>query len=648
MYLLLTIQTSTPLLSQQSDCQKIENKKANKVYEKAIDAYKIAKYSETIKLLHEVISIEPAFTDAYFVMGLIYIKDSRMNLKAATENFLKVIEICPNYDIYAYYHLGRICFGAEEWEKTEKYLKEFLKDVEKIKSDDDYNKADEMYKTAQTYMKLIKNPVPFNPTKVAGISSQADEYLPIISPDGEMALYTRRDELVQSKLSWQTEKVFKERFTFSILNNGSFDNGNPMPIPFNQKDNEGGATITIDNKFLVYTICDYVNSGSYLNCDLCYSRLEEGYWTDIENLGKKVNQSDTWESQPSINSEGNCIYFVSDRKGGYGGYDIYVTKKDDKGEWGSPENLGPTINTKGNEKTPFIHTDSQTLYYASDGLPGLGGYDIFFSKIKENNKWSKPINIGYPINSKDDDAGLFVSTDGRFGYFASNKLNGKGGWDLYSFPLYEEAKPEKILFVKGELKDENTRAPVQGKIEMTNVITRKIIEIPVDTLTGKYVAVLPFINDYVMTIKKQGYAYESKYIAKADTVFDKPAIVNIEVKPVEVGQTYKLNDIYFKFNAYDLTLESMTVIDGFVEFLNENKDIKIEIQGHTDDIGDGNFNQKLSENRAESVYDYIILKGIQSSRLLFKGYGESKPITSNQTEEGRAKNRRTVFVITDK
>lgn len=651
-YIYLICITIIPFLSfsQKNDdpCPKTDNKKADKLYDKAITEYKTGTFAKALEYCRQVMEEEPAYIDAYYLTGVIYSSESKRNIKAAEQNFAKVVELCPDYDNYVYYYLGKIYFGAEKWDDASRNLKLFIKDVDKVKSDKDYNDANDMISYADGFLKLVKNPVPFQPQVVRGVSSTQDEYLFIISPDNELALYTRAVLVPPRKGDLIHRATLMETFMFSNrIGDNEFNSGEPMPEPFNQKGNEGAATITADNKYLVYTVCD--GSGPGTVCDLFYSELDEdGFWTDIKSLGEKINAEETWESQPSITSDGRAIYFTSDRPGGYGGYDLYCTRKDEKGEWGTPVNMGPAINTMGNEKTPFIHTDSQTLYYASDGLSGMGGYDIYFSKLDTNGRWSKPKNIGYPINTPDDETGLFVSTDGNYAYFVSNKYNGIGGWDLYSFPLYEAARPEKVLFVKGQLKDESSSEPIQAKIEMKNLTTLRVTEIPVDSKTGKYVAVFPFKSDYIMTVKKEGFAYESKYIAKKDSAFEKPVTVNIEVKPIEVGVSYKLNDIYFATGMYDLTSESKTVIEGFTEFLNDNPSIKVEIQGHTDDVGNDKSNQLLSENRAKSVFDYIIQKGIDSSRLTYKGYGESKPIASNLNEEGRARNRRTVFVIVGK
>ena len=631
-----------------NDCPEITNKRANKVYEQAMKAYRVRDYSRSIELLNDVTAIEPEFTDAYFVLGLIYISDTKLNVKAARDNFLRVIKICPKYDVYTYYYLARIAYGAKEYEKSLDYVTVFLEDVDKIKSDEDYENAVSIQEYSTFYAEILNNPVPFNPKPVPGISTTLDEYLPIISPDNEMALFTRRVKIPPRRDDITPQVKYKEEFMYSLKQGENFLEGERMPDPFNRNDNEGGATLTIDNKKLYYTLCKYTKGSYYYNCDICFSEFNNGSWSPIESISDNVNLPETWESQPSVTSDGSTIYFVSDREGGFGGYDIYKTSLNENGEWDFPENLGPVINTSGNEKSPFIHTDSQTLYFSSDGHMGLGGYDIFFTKLDTNGTWSSPQNIGYPINSYDDDVGFFVGTDGRYGYFASNKYDGLGGWDLYYFDLYEEARPEKVLFLKGIVQTEENESLANTRIELKNVASKKITSVPLDTITGEYAAAIVFRNDFIMTVKKKGHVQESKYISRIDQRYSKPIDVLVDLKLIEVGMTYRLNDIYFNFNSFELPAESKIVIREFYEFLMDNPNLKVSIQGHTDDIGNERDNLLLSENRARAVYNELIHLGIPSSRIAYKGFGESKPIASNKTEDGRARNRRTEFVIVEK
>jgi outer membrane protein OmpA-like peptidoglycan-associated protein/tetratricopeptide (TPR) repeat protein len=630
-------------------CNHKYGKKVENTYDEGITYFKKGNYTEASRIMKGVISQEPDFVDAYYVLGLSCFKRANSNFKEAEKYFLKVVGLCPSYNVYTYYYLGEISYGSEKYDSAIRYLEIFMKDVDKIKSDKDYSRAVDLLKYSKFYQEMTREPVPFDPEVVEGISTPENEYLPILSPDNRMAFFTREIKLPGEKNTLIQSEKYTEKFMFSELQpDGKFAQGEEMPEPFNLNDNEGGATITVDNKTLFYTVCKYTLNHSYYNCDIYYSEFVNDEWTPIKSVSDKINLPMTWESQPSISSDGKTLYFVSDRSGGYGGYDIYRSIKNNQGEWGTPINLGPAINSTGNEKSPFIHPDGKTLYFSSDGWLGLGGYDIFFSRLNDDGTWSKPVNIGYPINSPDDEVGFFVSTDGQKGFFASNKLKGVGGWDLYSFDLYQKARPGKVLFLTGTVKTESEAEMSSTRIELKNMETKKISEIPLDTMTGNYVAVAPFNNDYIMTVKKEGFVYETRYIAKIDSLYRRPAKLDLEIQPIELNKSYRINDIYFAFNSYELTDESKAILDLLIEFLEENRTICIEIQGHTDDIGNDADNLKLSANRAKSVYNYLITNNISQKRLTYKGFGETMPVASNGTEEGRARNRRTVFVITRK
>lgn len=650
--------TLTVLAQEEEDgCPKLTDKKAIKIFKEAMDLFSDRHLTDAVPLFKEVMTLEPGVADSYYYLGYYNFKITE-NFKAAENYLTKAVEICPETDIYAYYFLGDIYAGREEWAKAVQYLSKFTADPALIDNDGDLKRARDLLTWSKFYNDMFSKPVPFEPTYLQGICTANHEYLPMISPDGEIAFYTRLLEMPPRKDLLQ-QKYYKEVLYFSQLQGNTFDNGQAMPYPFNETPNIGGLTITLDNKRLYVAVGKETASGE-LNVDIYTSvRDNDGYWSGLEPV-PGINSPTTWETMPSVSSDGNTLYFVSDRPGGFGAGDIWVTTKNANGEWGTPENLGPVINTPGEEKTPFIHTDSQTLYFTSGdakdvngstigvGLPGLGGLDIFMARKKEDGTWTKPMNLGYPINTANDESGFFVSTDGKTGYFTSNKLNGPGGYDVFGFDLYKDARPEEVLLIKGEVKQEDNKQPVAARIELKNVETRKITEIPVDSLTGKYVAALIFKNDYILTVKKEDYAYESKYIAKSDSTMEEKTQINFEVKPVEVGKSYRLNDIFFATNSSELNNESRSVLDGFIEFLAENARIKVAIQGHTDNIGKDEDNLLLSDNRAKAVYNYLIEKGIAADRLSYKGFGEQKPVATNDTEAGRARNRRTEFVIIEK
>jgi outer membrane protein OmpA-like peptidoglycan-associated protein len=327
--------------------------------------------------------------------------------------------------------------------------------------------------------------------------------------------------------------------------------------------------------------------------------------------------------------------------------DIYFSKLQEDGKWSKAVKMGAAINTNGNEKSPFIHSDRKTLYFASDSLPGLGGFDLFVVRKDSTGKWGKPVNLGYPINTEADEVGFFVSTDGKRGYFASNKINGNTGYDIYSFELYPAARPSKVYFQKGELKVGHEET-IAATIEIRDVVNNKLTTVDVDSTTGEYAFIVDFDHDLMVSVKKEGLDFHSQYVSTKDTSNNSVKKKEIDLKPLEVGGQYTINDILFATNSDRINDTIKVVLNEFADYLNLNPKLKLSLQGHTDDVGSSTDNMVLSENRAKAVFDYLLQRGIVKDRLTYKGFGESQPIASNTTEAGRALNRRTVFVVTQK
>ncbi|MBC8266050.1 MAG: OmpA family protein [Flavobacteriales bacterium] len=571
------------------------------------------------------------------LFSILYWKQGE-NLQAE-EFALKTIAVCPEKNPLIYYLLGEINYERKMYVHASKYLE---KAINLGLNEAANKKAEKMYKKAKVIADIINNPVPFSPQVVKGISTKADEYLPILSPDQEIVFYTRRGE--KNEIGSLTNTMTEE-FVFSKEETTDFNTGNPMPFPFNRNSNEGGASITIDNKTLYFTTCSNLSSG-YNNCDLFYTfKQKDGGWSEIISFKKKINSVKSWESQPSISADGNTLIFASDRKGGFGGADLYLIQKNEKGEWSDPKNLGENINTKYNEKSPFLHTDNETMFFASNQFPSVGGYDIFFCRKDSLGNWQKPKNIGYPINTISDELGLFVSTDGKKAYFASNQLDGVGGWDLYSFDLYEGAKPKKVLFLKGELRDENGEVLRHATIELKNIQSKEKHIVQVQN--GEYAAAYTIEDgdDVLLTINKKGYAFNSTYISSDDADFSSPKKIDFEVEKLGDGKAFRLDNIYFASNSFELNPISKEILMAFADYLILNKNLKVAIHGHTDNIGSASANLLLSKNRAKAVFTFLLDNGIVAGKLDYKGFGKQEPIASNDTQKGRAQNRRTEFVI---
>ncbi len=617
-----------------NDCfvQKKRSVKLMKKLNQNLPHYSFSDVKNVLKGIEEKEGVSAQIYDMY---ALIYwLKEDMLKSR---EYAKKCLNLCPEKFSTSNYIMGMIHFQLRDYQICVDYIEKSSEIGLKNRFKED---AAFTLENSRILAQIMRDTVPYNPEIVKGVSTEADEYLPLISPDQELALYTRRG--LRDEYGVIDKK--SEDFVFSAGTMEGFNEGEEMAYPFNQNNNEGGATITIDNKILYFTICSQFYT-SYNNCDIYYvEKDKDGEWSDLKPM-KSINNPKSWESQPSISSDGTTLVFASDRRGGFGGIDLYVVKKDEFGYWGVPQNMGGIINSTLNEKSPFFHVDGKTMYFASQQFPSLGGYDIFISKLGEDNKWKKPHNLGYPINTEDDELGMFVTTDGQTAYFCSNKLDGVGGWDLYSFDLYEKVKPERVLFIKGDIKDSKGILVDSVSLELKNITTNEITKISVNG--GKYVSALTLedSDDVLITFNKEGYAFNSHYISSTDESFSGPAKMDVEINKVESGKTFELNNIYFATDSFNINKVTKSILTEFSNYLKENSNLKLLISGHTDDVGNKEDNLILSTNRARSVYTFLVESGVDESRLTYKGFGEDSPIYDNSTRKGRAKNRRTECTI---
>jgi len=617
-----------------NDCfvQKKRSVKLMKKLNQNLPHYSFSDVKNVLKAIEEKEGVSPQIYDMY---ALIYwLKEDVLKSR---EYAKKCLNLCPEKFSTSNYIMGMIYFQLRDYQLCVDYIEKASEIGLKNRFKED---AAITLENSRILAQIMRDTVPYNPEIVKGVSTEADEYLPLISPDQELALYTRRG--LRDEYGVIDKK--SEDFVFSEGSMEAFNEGEEMAYPFNQNNNEGGATITIDNKILYFTICSQFYT-SYNNCDIYYvEKDKDGEWSDLKPM-KSINNPKSWESQPSISSDGTTLVFASDRRGGFGGIDLYIVKKDEFGYWGVPQNMGETINSTLNEKSPFFHVDGETMYFASQQFPSLGGYDIFISKLGDDNKWKKPHNLGYPINTEDDELGMFVTTDGQTAYFCSNKLDGVGGWDLYSFDLYDKVKPERVLFIRGDIKDSKGILVDSVSLELKNITTNETTKISVNG--GKYVSALTLedSDDVLITFNKDGYAFNSHYISSTDESFSGPAKMDVEINKLESGKTFELNNIYFATDSFNINKVTKSILTEFSNYLKENSHLKLLISGHTDDVGNKEDNLILSTNRARSVYNFLVESGVDESRLSYKGFGEDRPIYDNSTRKGRAKNRRTECTI---
>ena len=649
-----------------------------KKVEKIIDEAKTSPPREAAVLFNEAIEKEEDNAMAYYEFGIYAYKrglelyEQNPNPKlgdksmlTAEKLFKKTLDRCSDYHANCFYYLGIINYSFGKQDIAMKYFREFkdfnATDISKYSEDREKRLQDvaEVLSKYEEEQSFFENKVPFNPSLVENVSTSRDEYFPMISPDNEIMFYTRR---VDRTAKGDMVSTIREEFTWSkrATMKSPFDGGKPLSPPFNNGtfDSYGAATMSVDNKEMIICACkdENVRGQQYRNCDLYvtyYERSGEGgndyTWTDLKNLGDGVNTNDGWEGQPTLSSDGNTLYYTVNRPSSQNN-DIYLSDRLDDGSW-SPSRPFNEINTAGKDKSPFFHQDSETFYFVSsvsNERKGLGGTDIFYMRKQEDGSWSKPKNIGYPINTEEDEIGLFVSTDGKEAFFSSQQ---RGVWNIYSFELYEEARPKAVTVVKGTLKNDQGEPVVDAELEISYENSEEVQKIRVNGNDGKFAAIIKTdeAQDVMINVKKEGHAFDSKIITKdelasGETIREK----DMSVEKIEVGKPYTINDILYQTASAELSKRAKFILRQFGRFLKENESITITIQGHTDNEGNPKKNLELSERRAQGVRDYLIQTGVDSDRLSAKGFGQTVPKVPNTSAANKAQNRRTDFVIEKK
>lgn len=613
------------------------NKKAIAQYEKTIKYWLQGKTVQAIKGFEKTLEIAPDFIEANFMLGDIYIDTKDMD--KAKKYYLNGVLTDSSYYTKGWYWLANIEMNDGNYDMAKQYFSIFLtldkdnKDLQPL--------ANKGIKEAEFREYAIANPIPFTPQNMGKmINTPYDEYLPALTADEQTLVITRKEPRKSTTSAMTPEE---EDFYISTLDtNGNWTMAERVSEPLNSNDNEGAQCISQDGRFIVFTICGEGGLGS---CDLYWSKKIGDRWSKPRNLGAAVN-SRYWDSQPSFSIDGKTLYFTSNRPGGKGGKDIWKTTLNENGRWNKAVNLGNSINTTQDETCPFIHYDDQTLYFASNGHIGMGGFDIFYSRKLNDTTWSMPTNIGYPINTSGEEMNLIVGASGNTAIFSSDKLDGYGGQDLYSFELYEDARPVPTTYMKGIVFDEKTNQRLAADFKIIDLENEnEVVSATADPVTGSFLISLPVNKNYALNVSMDGYLFHSENIELLSGTPDEPFLKNVGMKQLSVGESVVLKNVFFETNKYDLKDESRVELMKLHSFMQNNPAVSIEISGHTDNVGNDNDNQTLSENRAQAIYNFLIENGIEADRLSYKGYGETQPIDTNDTEEGRANNRRSEFKI---
>ena len=607
------------------------NKKAGAIYAKAYEAAEAGNYEGSLKLLAEAQAIDPKFLDVYLSRAGIYAE--LKNYDASIKDFEYGFKLDSVYASTYLLPYSISLAGTGQFAKALIMVNHFLA-TPKLNSQSiiagkyrhstyefALKKAAEMADSSYVF-------APKNMGKT--INSVALEYFPSLTIDGKTLIYTRRQNN-------------DEDFYESQLVDGRWTEAKPVSGKINTNLNEGAQNISQDGNWLIYTGCNYPEGQG--SCDLYIAyKTKQGTWSEPANLGPIVN-TDYWESSPSLSPDKKDLYFASSQPGGFGGKDIWVTRRLPSGKWSRAENLGSSVNTSGDEGCPFIHADNETLYFNSTGHEGYGLTDLFLAKKQADGKWNKPVNLGYPINSIDDEGSLIVSADGENAIYASDGADTYGGLDLYEFSLPKAVRANKTLWVSGKVFDINTKLGLPSSVVLTDINTRNVISSIQTDEEGNYLVTLPVGKTYGFTVNRKGYLFYSDNFKIEASDKEEATVINIPLKPLQAGASVILKNIFFDSNEATLKDESITELDNLIALLKENKSLKILIKGYTDNVGQPQNNLTLSNKRAKAVVDYLIEKNIEKVRLSFKGFGETQPMADNTTDEGRAQNRRTELEI---
>ena len=606
-----------------------KNKKAIEFFDKAYEQFGLLEFDKAIDLLNLAISKDPVYIDAHDLLGQAYLKKG--DLKKAEEVYLKLHQINKDYWV-AYNELGDITFEQMKYDSAAEWYEKFLtfKDIPA----DARRESEKQLKSSKFAAQAIKNPVKFTPVNLGtGVNSGLSEYFPTLTADEQTMYFTCMDAR------------FQEDFLITTYKDGKWTEAINLGQPINTPENEGASTTSADGQYIFFTACQNpLNVGS---CDLWFTFVKGDKWQPAMHMPTNINTKYK-ETQPSLSASGKTLYFASSKPGGLGGMDIYKTTFE-KNSWTDPVNLGPNINTPFDDECPFIHQDGVTLYFASDGWPGMGARDLFMSKLNDKGEWGEAVNLGYPINTVGNEEGLIINRSGTMGYFSSDKESNpghQGRVDIYSFELPEPLRPGMASYIKGKVYDADTKMPISTLVELTDLSTGIGAGFSKSNIkTGGFLIVIPGNKNYGMNVDAPGYLFYSENFAIKDNPSSDPYLLDVPLKKIKPGVTVPLYNILYDVNKFDLKMESTTELERLFKLLKNNPLLKVEIGGHTDNSGSESINQPLSQNRAKSVYEWLIKNGIEIGRLTYKGYGSSVPLVPNTSDESKRKNRRTEIKV---
>ena len=625
-----------------------KSKKASKAYDLAMQYMNTYQYDLALVELQKAKKEDPNFVEAYMLQATLHYELRQWAL--AEEQFKLSFALNPNFFPAAYYDCAQAEMKQGKYAEAKIDFQTFLNKKRSSTTQKLIDAAEDGIASCDFAIKAMANPVPFKPVNMGTSTNSADcEYFPNVTADDNTFLFTRNTQIKNPNgVGTRTQEDFYISYKDDA---GIWSLAKNMGSPINTAGNEGAPSLSADGRYLYFAACEeYDGYGGgrqgYGSCDIFFTQKVNGLWTAPVNVGAPLNTS-AWESQPSFSSDGKTLYYVSNRRDGYGSSDIWMCALDDKGKWSKPGNLGAHINTPGKEEAVFIHPDNQTLYFASEGHIGMGGLDLYVCRRDSLGNWGNPVNLGYPINTFEDESGLIVNGQGNLAYFSSTRAGTTGCDDIYTFEIPTSLQPVPVTYMKGKVYDNKTKKPLAASFELIDLATGlPVISSVSDPVTGEFLVCIPQNKNYALSANRSGYIpFSESFFMIESTNPGEPYKMDVPLQPIEAGVGGILNNVYFEVDKFDLKPESTGELNKLVQFLNANPTMKIEIGGHTDSDGDKKRNLTLSENRAKSVYNYLIKNGIDATRLTYKGYGDTKPVVPNDSPEHKKMNRRTEFKI---
>ncbi|KAF0242483.1 MAG: OmpA/MotB domain-containing [Chitinophagaceae bacterium] len=617
--------------AQQYDADKVSPKIMG-LYEKAIALLRDDQLKEAVPLLLTTVKEDSNFVDGYLSLAGVFgqLKQYKRSIQFYERGQRKDSVYFRVYLLPYSINLAGNGQFAEALAAVNQFLQLPKLNDRSIKS---ANYRKKTYQFALDYATTHPiNNYQFAPINLGdSVNSPDSEYYPSVTVTDSLLVFTRRGNQV------------REDFYESSINKASFSKASLINGDINLESQKGAITVSQDGEWMLFT--GRFSEGGYGNFDLYISYYTPQGWSEPQNLGSSIN-TEFWESSPALSPDKRVLYFSSNRPGGFGGSDLYVSYRQPNGKWSAAQNMGPQINSAGDDQAPFIHADNQTLYYTSDGLTGYGGSDLFLLRKNSKGEWGLPENLGYPINTIENEGSLAVSADGLTAYYASDRSDTRGELDLYKFEMRPDIRPNRTLYVKGIITDKKTKKRLPSTVELINNLTREtLMKIQTDE-TGEYFITLPVGKDYTFSVNRKGYLFFNELYElsnkQADSVYRK----DIALQPVELNASLVFRNIQFATKSFQLPADASIELDKLLQVLVENPTLQIVIGGHTDNIGKKADNLLLSTNRAKAIVDWLSNKGIDKNRMSFKGFGDTQPISNNATEAGRALNRRTTVTIT--